>query len=154
MILNKKIGITFQESNEKIIASISLNEVEKIPENMTELLREATEIYLGYIKEMKGIIATNKKLRSQKKEVPAYLMWNFGDKIFELIKNLEEKNFEFQNLYECLNRDLGVSNKTLERVVSFRRYLVDSKSIPSELNWGDLKGAPKKYLNRFIEKDI
>lgn len=154
MILNKKIGITFQESNKKIIASISLNELEKTPENISELLGEATEIYLDYIKKMKEIFVTNRKLRSQKKEVPAYLMWNFGDAIFELLKKLEEKNFEFQSLYECLKRDLGVSNTTLERVVSFRRYLIDSKKIPAGLNWGDLKGAPKKYLDRFIKRDV
>ncbi len=154
MMLNEKIGIMFQEYNKKIIASISLDELEKTPENINQLLREATEIYLRHIKEMKEIISISKKLRLQKKEVPAYLMWNFGDKIFKLIKNLEENNFEFQSLYECLNRDLGVSNKTLERVVSFRRYLFDSKRIPPELNWGDLKGAPKKNLNKFIKKDI
>ena len=154
MSLDKKIGITFQESNKIIIASISINEVEKAPEDISELLVEATEIYLYYIKKMNEIVIANKKLRSQKKDVPAYLMWNFGDAIFELIKKLEEKNFEFQSLYECLKRDLGVSNTTLERVVSFRRYLTDSKKIPDGLNWGDLKGAPKKYLNQFMKKDV
>ena len=69
--LNQRIGITFQESNNKIIASISVNELEKTPENISRLLNEATGIYLEYIKELKQIVATNNELRSQKKEVPA-----------------------------------------------------------------------------------
>jgi len=150
---NQKIGITFQESNSKIIASISVDELEKTPENISELLNKVTEIYLTYIKEMKEIVTTNKRLRSQKKEVPAYLMWNFGDKIFQLIRDLEEKNFELQSLYECLRRDLDVSRTTLKRVVSFRRYLIDGKKIPQELNWSKLKDSPKRNLIKLIKKE-
>ena len=147
---NNKIGIIFHESDNKIIASLSLDDLEQAPPNISELLKEASNTYLNSIKNIKDIVTQSNILRSKKKNIPAALMWDFGDEIFKLIQKLENNNFEFQDFYKNLIRDLNVSGTTLERVVSFRRYLTNKKDIPEGLNWGDLKGAPKKYLMKYL----
>jgi len=152
MINGKKIGVVFGKNNEKIIPSISIEDVDEMPENINVLLKNAADLYNDSILKMKLIVSENIKLRKSKKQVPARLMWNFGNEIFNLIDKLGEINFRFDNLYQSLIRDLSVSDTTLERVITFRRYTNDPSLIPANINWGKLKGSPKKYLNGIINK--
>ena len=152
MINEKKFGIVFEKNNEKIIPSISLDDVDIVPENINVLLKNAADSYNDSILKMKFIVKENIKLRKSKMQVPARLMWDFGNEIFNLIDKLGEINFRFGNLYQSLIRDLSVSDTTLERVITFRRYINDPKLIPENLKWGQLKGSPKKYINGIINK--
>ena len=149
---DKKIGITFQPTQIGTMASLSLDDLEETAENIDNLLKEATNIYTLAIENMKIILRKNKKLRSKNKEIPARLMWDLGDSIFKLVNDLKIKNFELESLYENLTRDLDTSEGTLKRVLSIRRCINQKESLPKDLNWGALKGAPRKYLKNYINE--
>ena len=142
-----KIGILFERNNEKIIPSISIDDLENISETINSQLKMATEIYLSSIERMNLIFKKNTELRQQKKHVPARLMWQFGDEIFSLINKLNDLGFRWDNLYESLIRDLKVSYTTIKRVIMFRKHVNNINLIPENINWGALKDSPKKYLN-------
>ena len=149
---NNLIGIVFDNKNGKIIPSVSFDELDLITDDINIPLKSAELVYNSSISKMKEIVLKNIALRKEKKSVPAILMWNFGNEIFKLIGKLSEINFRWDNLYESLIRDLGVSDTTLERVITFRRYVPDINIIPDDVNWGALKGSPKKYLKNLNKK--
>jgi hypothetical protein len=144
---SNKIGIIFVKHGEKLIPSISIDELGSTSENINSQLKSAEKIYSSSIQKMRLIIQENFTLRKKKKLVPARLMWQFGDEIFSLIGKLNVLDFRWDNLYESLIRDLGTSDTTLERVISFRRYVLEKQLIPENLSWGTIKDSPKKYLN-------
>ena len=77
MVNEKKFGIVFGKNNEKIIPSISLDDVDIIPENINVLLKNAADLYNDSILKMKFIVKENIKLRKSNMQVPARLMWDF-----------------------------------------------------------------------------
>lgn len=149
---DRNIGVTFQPTKIGTIASLSIDDLEETSEDIDKLLEEATKIYLSAIENMKLILRKNKKLRSENKEIPARLMWDFGDLIFKLVNDLKRKNLELESLYENLTRNLGTSEGTLKRVLSIRRCIDKKEFLPKDLNWGALKGAPRKYLKNYINE--
>jgi len=153
MIEDKRIGIIFQQTQAGIIASLALNDLNETTKDVDTLLNEATKIYSSATINMKKILDKNRKLRSKNKEIPARLMWDLGDSIFKLVDELRNKNLILENIYDNLTRDINTSSGTLKRVLSLRRCIHDRESLPENLNWGSLKGAPRKYLKKcFNEK--
>ncbi len=153
MIEDTRIGIIFQQTQVGIIASLALNDLDETIEDVDTLLSEATKIYSSATTHMKEILDENKKLRAENKKIPARLMWDLGDTIFKMVDDLGNKNLILENIYDSLTRDISTSSGTIKRVLSIRRCIKDRGSIPKNLNWGSLKGAPRKYLKKsFNEK--
>lgn len=139
------LGVTFQPASGSFSTSFSLQDLDDLPDNAHTIAKKASEAYSRRINNIRNYLKESEKIRRKRKPVPAILMWNFGDQIFRLISDLERLNTEIEGLYYHLSRDTGVSRSTLKRVVAFRRYYPDKKTLPPNLTWGQLKGAPKKY---------
>jgi len=76
---NKKIGITFELSQDGFIALVSIEDLIGNNKTLDELLNWAAKIYTIAIKKLKILIKKKEKIKTEKILVPALLvMSNFG----------------------------------------------------------------------------
>ena len=92
--------------------------------------------------------------KSQRVALSSSFMWDFGDKILSLVNSLNRKNFEIDNLYEHLIRDLDRKREWLEKVIIFRRSIPTRESIPHDLKWSVCRDAPKKSAELLLKGKI
>ncbi|MEM5871895.1 MAG: hypothetical protein QW051_03415 [Candidatus Aenigmatarchaeota archaeon] len=148
-----KIGITFIESNGRIAATVSLKSFSECNGNIEKTLTWAAKVYKKHLDKMKQLIKREKELLNLKEKVPATLMWDLGNEIFELVNTLSSKNLQFENLYERLTSDLEISRTTIKRTVIFRRYLPNRNIIPADLNWSEIiKSSIKTEVEKLLSK--
>ena len=148
---NKKIGITFELSQDGFIALVSIEDLISNNKTLDELLNWAAKIYTIAIKKLKILIKKKEKIKTEKILVPALLIWNFGDIIIKLVNKLLIKNLEIEDLYKHLERDLKVSRSTVANAVTFRRYISNRKILPLGLSWSSVKGKPKKFALELLD---
>lgn len=92
--------------------------------------------------------------KSQRVALSSSFMWDFGDKILSLVNSLNRKNFEIDNLYEHLIRDLDRKREWLEKVIIFRRSIPNRQLIPDDLKWSVCRDAPKKSAKLILKGGI
>ncbi len=113
-----------------------------------KVLREAAELYEGFIGKIRAVIAQMNGSRAERKPVSAHMMWEVGELIYELKEKLEGLSLEIDGLYAHLERDLNVKRKWLEKAVIFRRYLPRKNLIPESLNWGRCEKGTRQVAER------
>lgn len=137
--------ISFEPKEGKFFAFLPVETAIKEENNLESKLSKLSKIYEVSIIEMRSVLGEIKKVKINKKTVPAYQIWRLGDKIFYLTEKLENLSFQLDDLYKHLVRDLGVKRKWLEKVVIFRRYIPNERIIPRKSNWGVFeKGTRRK----------
>jgi len=147
----KKIGIIFYPKSNSFQASISITDVNNISVDINNLLKDANSIYCNVILKMRSILELNKKRRKENKIIQASSMWGFGDLIIKLVDELKVINFEIENLYGHLIRDLNVKTTTIKQSIIFRRYIPSREYVPEDLKWSDVRDHPRRYALKLID---
>lgn len=145
------LGMTFQPEESSFQATFSIRDLNNLPDNAPTIAKKASQVYLKRINNIINFLKDRDKMRREKKTIPAILMWNLGDQIFQLIADLARLNVEIEDLYYHLSRDTGVSSSTLEKVIAFRRYFPNKKMFSSSLKWWRVREAPKRYARAGLE---
>jgi len=149
-----KLGITFQpKDNGEFITTLSLQDLASAPEDIDKVLKWASETYRTFTQTMIASFKENKSTVRHGQKIPAVTFWDLGDAIFKLLENLSSRGLEFHNLYAHLKRDLKVSKSTIKRVIALRRYIPDKEMLPSDVDWGSCKDAPKKFASELLRKN-
>lgn len=146
----KKIGIIFYPKLNSFQASISITDINNISIDINNLLKDATNIYSNVILKMRSILELNKKRIKENKIIQASSMWAFGNLIIKLVNELKGLNFETENLYGHLIRDLNVKTTTIKQSIIFRRYVPKQEYIPEDLKWSDVRDHPRRYALKLI----
>jgi len=146
--------ISIEPKNGNFVASMSMegfidNEVD--PEVLT---RNAINIYEKYIKRMRNFIGGIQDDRKKRKPIFARKIWQLGNAIFKMTEELENLSLYLDNLYYHLTRDLGVKRKWLEKVVIFRRYILEVSLIPKSLNWGRCEKGTRNIAEKISKGSI
>ena len=115
------------------------------------LLKRAGSQYSESIRLMRGQLEQMKEIKRGRKVIPARRMWEFGDSVFSLVKAMERMSFHVNGLYDHLTRDLEVKRMWLQKVVIFRRYLPNQKSIPVSIPWGRCSASPRKIAKAILQ---
>jgi hypothetical protein len=84
---------------------------------LDEELEKFEERYFFLVESIKVIL---KSIRTKKDKNRVLLYWNFGDKIYNFIKNNGEKSLLLESITKHLVRDVGVSDKMIMRCRRFR----------------------------------
>jgi len=79
-------------------------------------------------------------------------MWDLGDQIHRFNNTLKRDGFYLNGLYEHLVRDLQVSRDLLKKVITFRSYFPNSKLIPNDMVWKEVRYAPRKNAEELMKK--
>jgi hypothetical protein len=85
------------------------------------------------------------------------LMWRLADEIYLFIMTIENKGYAFVNASDALAKELGMSQRQLERLVQFRRYYSTVDQIAENINWSkyiELLSIPSSETRKICQKRI
>ena len=136
--------VTFEPKEEGFVGSVPMDQLDSLGKHPELLLNKATGIYARAIEEMRRLLSGMADLKDKRQPVPARIVWELGDNIFNLSHSLKQASLELDDLYAHLTRDLGVKRMWLEKVVILRRYIERQDTIPETLIWSKFYSAPKK----------
>jgi len=151
---NKPLFVSFRLVDNNCIAAVPLDYIQKGIVTKDKELQVLARIYEDYITILREMLGKMESKKSKKIALPSSLMWDFGDKILALVNAINNKNFEIDNLYEHLIRDLGRKKDWLKKVIIFRRNLPERQLIPPDLNWSICRDAPKKSAELILNGKI
>lgn len=147
--MNNLILISFQPDDQGFVAHIPLGDLSLI-KNPEKSLKKASFDYAKAIQSMQGQLKELNEMKKNRKIIPARKIWKLGDSIFSLVDKMEQMLFCINGLYDHLTRELEVKKMWLEKVIIFRRYIADQKSIPKSLAWGKCSSSPRKATNLIL----
>jgi len=143
--MNQLAFITFDVSQQGIKTSLSMQGILTIEGDLDTIIARATHIYKEALGEMSVLLKEREQLISNKKRVPARLIWRIGDVIFRLNDDLAKLNLQIDDTYRHLIRDLELKRKWIEKVVILRRHIPQLDLIPEMATWGAFeKGTRRK----------
>jgi len=151
---NKSLFVSYRLIDNGCIAAVPLDYIQKGIVTKDKELQVLARIYKDYIFILREMLGKMELKKSKKIALPSLLMWDFGDKILALVNAINNKNFEIDNLYEHLIRDLGRKKGWLKKIIIFRRNLPERQLIPPDLNWATCKDAPKKSAELILNGKI
>lgn len=144
------ILISFQPSGQEFIARVSLESFSSIGNNPEASLRKAGSKYSRSIRSMRKHLDEMNDMKTNRDIIPARKVWKLGDCIFSLVKDMEQMSFCINGLYDHLIRELAVKRMWVKKVVIFRRYIQNQKSIPRRLPWGRCSSSPRKTAEAIL----
>jgi len=140
--------VSFQARNGEFIAYLPLEDLSALTGDPEAVLRKAAATYERSVAKMRTLADEIRDLQRHHKTTPARKVWQLGDIIWDLNRDLARISLQVDALYEHLVRDLGVKRKWLEKVVILRRYIPDENLIPENLNWGRCEKGTRKVAER------
>jgi len=147
---DEPLFVSFRFVGDECIAAVPLEYIQQGIITKGTDLKGIARIYKKKIIELKNMLKIIELNKSQKIALSSLLMWDFGDKILSLVDSINSKNFEIDNLYEHLIRDLDRKRMWLEKVIIFRRNLPNRQLIPHDLKWSVCRDAPKKSAESIL----
>ena len=136
--------VSFEPANGAFQAFLSIHTALNGDSDPEDLAREAGAVYERLVGQMRSAVEEIDALRRTHTLVSARRVWQLGDLVFRLTRELADLDLELDGVYEHLTRDLGVKRKWLEKVIILRRYIDNVSVIPERLNWGRCeKGTAK-----------
>ena len=136
--------VAFVPKEEGFIASVPMEQLDALGSNPEAILEQAGSKYQSAISDMRSLLAELDSLKAKRTPIPASKVWELGDAVLALLNDLERSSMELDNLYEHLARDLGMNEKRLGTVITFRRHLSDKELIPESLKWSQCEKNARK----------
>ena len=136
--------ISFEPEKNRFRACFPLGDFILNEQDYEKNFSKAEKIYESSIKRMLTIVNEMNNYKQKHRRLPAQIVWELGDTIFELQKDLNCISLQIDGLYHHLVRDLGLKRKWLEKVIILRRYIEDKKIITESMNWSKFEKGTKK----------
>jgi len=144
--------ISFEPSAERFKAYLALESLASSTANPEVLLEEASLLYGKSITRLRHLLSQVERIRNSGRVIPARKIWDIGNEIFKLTKDMAKLSVQIDDLYAHLLRDLQVNRKWLEKVITFRRYLPQKKYIPPSLNWGKCEKGTRRVAELLLKE--
>jgi hypothetical protein len=151
---NNLIFVSFKMIDDDYVAAVPLDSIQTGAISKESELKAVTKIYKKQIVVLKKILKDIESDKSKRIALTAVKMWILGDKILELIEMIGRKNFQIDNLYEHLTRDLDRKKDWLKKAIIFRKYLPDGQLIPPGLKWHHCKDMPKISAEMILRNEL
>ena len=153
MISRKRRFVSFEMKGGTYSAFVTIDELLAGNDDLPSLLAHASALYSSYVSEMRALVDLIAAHRRKRELVPARVVWQLGDRIFGLVAQLDQLSLEIDGIYDHLERDLGAKRKWLEKVIIFRRYIAQERTIPEHLNWGKCEKGTRR-IAEMIQKGM
>ena len=153
MISRKRRFVSFEMKGGTYSAFVTIDELLAGNDDLPSLLAQASALYSSYVSEMRALVDLIAAHRRKRELVPARVVWQLGDRIFGLVAQLDQLSLEIDGIYDHLERDLGAKRKWLEKVIIFRRYIAQERTIPEHLNWGKCEKGTRR-IAEMIQKEM
>jgi hypothetical protein len=144
--------VSFEPANGAFRAFLSIYAALNGDTDPEELAREAVAVYERQVGQLRAAVRQIDALRRTRRLVPARKVWQVGDLVFRLTRELADLHLELDGVYEHLTRDVAVKRKWLEKAVILRRYVDDVSLIPESLNWGRIEKGTARAARRISQE--
>lgn len=145
--------VAFEPRNDGFMASVPMEQLDSLGERPDLLLQKASEIYMHAVGKMRLILSEIGRVKGRRNPIPAQTVWELGDAVIDLVDSLAAMSLELDGLYEHLVRDLGMNQKRLGTVITFRRHLSDKELIPESLGWSQCEKNARKVAESLSKGD-
>ena len=142
--MNDPILVAIEPAGDGFRASVPMEQLDALGKHPELALQEATNIYQNSVSRMQWILAEMDVLKAKRSPIPARKVWELGDAVMALASDLGQKSMELDSLYDHLVRDLGMNEKRLGTVITFRRHLPKQEFIPETLGWSQCEKSARK----------
>jgi len=147
--MNKeKVFVSFKKNQDEYVPFISLQGLLSENKDTEVSLKQVSKDYANLVNSLDIILNEIDSLKKAHLLIPASKIWIFGNEIFHFIDKLSAYNFQIDDIYLHLCRDLGVKRKWLEKVIIFRRYITHVNNIPENLNWGKCEKGTRRIAEQ------
>lgn len=136
--------VAFTPREDGFTAAVPLEQLDGLGAHPELLLEKAGALYGKSVAEMRSCLSEMAAMKARRQPITAQKVWELGDAVFSLVGHLTDMSLEVDGLYEHLARDLGVKQKRLVTVITFRRHLLDKELIPASLNWAQCEKSARK----------
>ena len=154
MSIVKSSFVSFEPANGAFRAFLSMDAALDGDTDPQDLAREAVAVYQRQVGHLRAAVHQIDALRKTRRRVSARKVWQVGDLVFRLTRELADLELELDGLYDHLTRDVGVKRKWLEKAVILRRYVDDVSLIPQSLNWGRIEKGTARAARRIGQGHI
>jgi len=135
--------VSFKMEFEKCTASLHADNFLELSEDAEKLLSKASIVYKTRINAIESILNDIQNTKSKRSPLKARQAWQIGDEVIKLTNNLGKINLQIDDIYEHLERDLGLKKDFLTKIITFRRYMREKNLIPRSLNWRRCRTRPR-----------
>ena len=153
--MRKKIRISILKGKtNNFVAVTNLQESISNP-NLYKYLLKIQLKYTELINEIRKdltIIKQNKNLRGD-----CLSRWVIADKIYRLLKYLEDNGFVLEDISKTFSRDLGISIRYVNYLIKFRLTYQDVKMLHTKISWDkyrELLDIPNPHLREICLSKI
>ena len=149
--MNDPIFVTFEPGEDGFRASVPMGQLDALGKHPELALKEASNIYQDSVIRMRLLLAEMDVLKTKRSPIPARKVWELGDAVVTLTGDLGQKSMELDSLYDHLVRDLGMNEKRLGTVITFRRHLPKQEFIPEALGWSQCEKSARKVAESLTQ---
>jgi len=125
-----KIVISDQQKN-RFKATTSIDKLNEKSRNIRQELTYLENDYTVLIKTIRDTIAVS----SQNRRVDPCLYWLVGDNIIRFLERIDDIGFYLMQQNRTLARDIGVSESSIKKIVSFRRRFSKLSMVNPTISW-------------------
>jgi hypothetical protein len=122
-------------------AATSLNKIVDDSKNTRKELSYVEGDYTTLIDTTRRLLAI-----SSKKGVDPRLFWLIGENIVRFLERLNEIGFYLMQQNRTLARDIGISESSIEKILSFRKRFPSISLINPEISWAKYRDNKVPFL--------
>lgn len=149
--MNNPIFVAFEPGRDGFRASVPMEQLDALGKHPEIALKEASNIYQNSVSRMRLMLAEMDVLKTNRSPIPARKVWELGDAVVALADDLGQKSMELDSLYDHLVRDLGMNEKRLGTMITFRRHLPKQEFIPESLGWSQCEKSARKVAKSLTQ---
>ncbi|MGC8719214.1 MAG: hypothetical protein ACP5TY_04305 [Thermodesulforhabdaceae bacterium] len=135
--------VTSDQQKNRFKATTSMDKLNEKSKNIRQELAYLEEDYSVLIKTIRDIIAVS----SQSRRTDPRLYWLVGDMIIRFLERIDDIGFYLMQQNNTLARDIGVSQSSIEKIVSFRRRFSKLSMVNPTIPWAKYRDNKVPVVN-------
>lgn len=125
------LRIISEQNKNRFRATTSIDKLKVKHGNIRQELAFLEVDYSSLMKTIQDIIAVS----SQSRRIDPRLYWLVGDSISRFLERIDDMGFYFVQQNKTLARDIGLSESSIKKIVSFRRRFSKLSMVSPEIPW-------------------
>jgi hypothetical protein len=125
------LNIMNEKQKNRFVAATSINNLYNKSPNIRQELAYLENDYSFLIKSIRDTMSQS--LQTKKSDPRLY--WLVGDSIVRFLERIEDIGFYLLNQNKTLSRDIGISENSIKKIISFRKRFIKLSTVNPTIPW-------------------
>ncbi len=125
------LNIINEKQKNRFVAATSINNLYNKSVNIRQELAYLENDYSFLIKSIRDTVSQS----LQSKKADPRLYWLVGDSIVRFLERIEDIGFYLLNQNKTLSRDIGISENSIKKIISFRKRFIKLSTVNPAIPW-------------------